>query len=135
MVCIITDKKNVQQSLFCISHCEMTRVKISVQSEICWSGPTISPNSTYMKQKRYPFRNNCSQFLWEFALSPIICFISCTTLFHTHFRYGLFSLLKILLFLYFNLCLSVMLDSLSCSFTSISYLTTSCSFTLICVQV
>jgi hypothetical protein len=28
------------------------------------------------------------------------------------------------LFLYFNLCLSVMLDSLSCSFTSISFLTT-----------
>ena len=27
------------------------------------------------------------------------------------------------LFLYFNLCLSVMLDSLSCSFTSISFLT------------
>jgi hypothetical protein len=37
------------------------------------------------------------------------------------------------LFLQFNLCLSVMLDSLSCSFTSISFLTTSCSFTLICV--
>ena len=34
---------------------------------------------------------------------------------------------------YFNLCLSVMLDSLSCSFTSISFLTTSCSFTLIYV--
>ena len=30
---------------------------------------------------------------------------------------------------------SVMLDSLSCSFTSISFLTTSCSFTLICVLV
>jgi hypothetical protein len=27
------------------------------------------------------------------------------------------------------------LDSLSCSFTSISFLTTSCSFTLICVLV
>jgi hypothetical protein len=39
------------------------------------------------------------------------------------------------LFLYFNLCLSVMLDDLSCSFTSISFLTTICSFTLICVQV
>jgi hypothetical protein len=34
------------------------------------------------------------------------------------------------LFIYFNLCLSVMLVSLSCSFTSISFLTTSCSFTL-----
>ena len=32
-----------------------------------------------------------------------------------------------------NLCLSVMLDNLSCSSTSISFLTTSCSFTLICV--
>jgi hypothetical protein len=29
--------------------------------------------------------------------------------------------------------LSVMLDSLSCSFTSIFFLTTNCSFTLICV--
>ena len=37
------------------------------------------------------------------------------------------------LFLYFNLCLSVMSDSLPCSFTSISFLITSCSFTLICV--
>jgi hypothetical protein len=36
-------------------------------------------------------------------------------------------------FLYFNLCLSVMLDSLSCSFTSITFLTASCFFTLICV--
>ena len=33
------------------------------------------------------------------------------------------------LFLYFTLCLSVMLDTLSCSYTSISFLTTSCSFT------
>ena len=32
------------------------------------------------------------------------------------------------LFLYMNWCLSVMWDSLSCSFTSISFLTTSCSF-------
>jgi hypothetical protein len=39
------------------------------------------------------------------------------------------------LFLYFNLCSSLLLDSLSCSFTSTSFLTTSCSFTLICVQV
>jgi hypothetical protein len=39
------------------------------------------------------------------------------------------------LFLYFNMCLSVMLNSISCSFTSISFLTTSYSFTLICVQV
>jgi hypothetical protein len=31
---------------------------------------------------------------------------------------------------YFNLCL--MLDSLSCSSTSVSFLTTNCSFTLIC---
>jgi hypothetical protein len=30
------------------------------------------------------------------------------------------------LFLYFNVCLSVMWDSLSCSFTSIFFLTTSC---------
>jgi succinate dehydrogenase hydrophobic anchor subunit len=37
------------------------------------------------------------------------------------------------MFLYFNLCLSVTLNSLSCSFTSISFLTTSCFFTLICV--
>ena len=37
------------------------------------------------------------------------------------------------LFLFFNLCLSVILDSLSCSFTSISFLTTSCSFTLMYV--
>jgi len=37
------------------------------------------------------------------------------------------------LFLYFNVCLSVMLDSLSCSFTSISYLTAICSFTLMYV--
>jgi hypothetical protein len=36
------------------------------------------------------------------------------------------------LFIYLNLYTSVM-DSLSCSFTSISFLTTSCSFTLICV--
>jgi hypothetical protein len=33
------------------------------------------------------------------------------------------------LFLYLNLCPSVMLDSLSFSFTSIFFLTTSCSFT------
>jgi hypothetical protein len=38
------------------------------------------------------------------------------------------------LFLYLNLWPSVMLDSLSSSFTSISFLTTSCFFTLICVQ-
>jgi hypothetical protein len=37
------------------------------------------------------------------------------------------------LFLYFYLCLCVQLDRLSCSFTSISFLTTSCSFTFICV--
>ena len=35
--------------------------------------------------------------------------------------------------LYFNLCKSVKLDSFPCSFTSISFLTTSCFFTLICV--
>ena len=35
----------------------------------------------------------------------------------------------------FNLCLSVAQDSLSCSFTFIYLITTSCSFTLICVQV
>jgi hypothetical protein len=32
------------------------------------------------------------------------------------------------LFLYFNVCLSVILDHVSCSFTSISFLTTRCSF-------
>ena len=37
------------------------------------------------------------------------------------------------LFLYFTLCLSVMLDTLSCSYTSTFFLTTSCSFTLLCV--
>ena len=39
------------------------------------------------------------------------------------------------LFLYYNLCLSVMLDSLCCSFTFISFVTTGCSFTIICVEV
>jgi hypothetical protein len=39
------------------------------------------------------------------------------------------------LFLYFSLCLSDMLDSLSCSFTPISFPTTFCSFTLVSVQV
>jgi hypothetical protein len=39
------------------------------------------------------------------------------------------------LFLYCYLCLSVQLGSLSCSFTSMSFLTTSCSFTFICVYV
>jgi hypothetical protein len=33
-------------------------------------------------------------------------------------------------FLYLNVYLSVMLDNLSCSFTSIYFLTTSCSFTI-----
>jgi hypothetical protein len=37
------------------------------------------------------------------------------------------------LFFYLNLCLSVILNSLSCSFTPISFLTTNCSFTLIYV--
>ena len=37
------------------------------------------------------------------------------------------------LFLYYTLCLSVMLDTLSCSYTSTFFLTTSCSFTLLCV--
>ena len=37
------------------------------------------------------------------------------------------------LFLYFNLCLRVLLDSLFCSFTFISFLTT-WTFTLICDQ-
>ena len=37
------------------------------------------------------------------------------------------------LFLYFTLCLSIMLDTLSCSYTSTFFLTTSCSFTLLCV--
>jgi hypothetical protein len=32
------------------------------------------------------------------------------------------------LFLYYKLCLSLMLDNLSCSFTSTPFLTTSCSF-------
>ena len=35
------------------------------------------------------------------------------------------------LFLHFNFCPSVKLDSLSCSFTSIFFLNTSCPFTLI----
>jgi hypothetical protein len=39
------------------------------------------------------------------------------------------------LFLYFTLCLSVMLDTLSCSYTSTFFLTTSCSLTLLCVYV
>ena len=34
----------------------------------------------------------------------------------------------------FNLCLSVMLDCLTCSFTSISYLTTSCLICVLCVM-
>ena len=34
---------------------------------------------------------------------------------------------------FFTLCLSVMLDTLSCSYTSTFFLTTSCSFTLLCV--
>ena len=38
------------------------------------------------------------------------------------------------LFLYFNLYLSKMLDSLLCSFTSISFITTSCSFN-VCLSV
>ena len=38
------------------------------------------------------------------------------------------------LFLHINLCLCVKFDSLSCSFTPIPFLTTGCSFTLICVQ-
>ena len=37
------------------------------------------------------------------------------------------------LFFYYTLCLSVMLDTLSCSYTSTFFLTTSCSFTLLCV--
>ena len=44
------------------------------------------------------------------------------------------------LFLYFKLCLSVMLDSLSCSFTSITFLyftliCASCFFTNLCLSV
>jgi hypothetical protein len=38
------------------------------------------------------------------------------------------------LFLFLNLCPSIMLDSLSCSFTSIFFLTTNCSFFWICVR-
>jgi len=37
------------------------------------------------------------------------------------------------LFLYLILCVGVILDRLSCSFTPISLLTTSCSFTLFCI--
>ena len=40
-----------------------------------------------------------------------------------------------MLICYFNLFLNVKLDSLSCSFTSISFLTTSCFFTLICIYI
>jgi hypothetical protein len=59
----------------------------------------------------------------------------CRHLFHTHFRVCVMFIIKVgtvtlkcrtvikALFLYFNLCLSIMLDSLSCSFTSISFLT------------
>ena len=55
--------------------------------------------------------------------------------FHTHFRVWIILFLEDstmtmkcrraikALFLYFNLCLSIMLDSLSCSFTSMSFLT------------
>ena len=39
------------------------------------------------------------------------------------------------LFLYFNLCLNILLDILSYSFTSTSFISTSCSFTLICIEV
>ena len=39
------------------------------------------------------------------------------------------------LLLYFYLCLCVQLDRLSCSFTSMSFLTTSCSLTFTCVYV
>jgi hypothetical protein len=45
------------------------------------------------------------------------------------FQHYIYILSYYKLFLYFNLCLSVMLGSLSFSFTSISFLTTSCSFT------
>jgi len=37
------------------------------------------------------------------------------------------------MFLYLNVCLYVVLDILSCSFTSISFYQTSCSFTLLCI--
>ena len=39
------------------------------------------------------------------------------------------------LFLYFNLCLNILLNILSYSFTSTSFISTSCSFTLICIEV
>ena len=39
------------------------------------------------------------------------------------------------LFLYFNLCLNILLDILSYSFTSTSFISTSWSFTLICIEV
>jgi hypothetical protein len=48
-------------------------------------------------------------------------------LFHMFFYIHILSYDK--LFLYFNLCPSVKLDSLSCLFTSISFLTINCSFT------
>jgi len=57
------------------------------------------------------------------VLDSLIIFIYI----HIHSDYKLFP--------YFNVCLRVVLDSLSCSFTFISFLTTSCSFTLICKQV
>ena len=64
---------------------------------------------------------------------PLLYFVSkCNVRYSLMFIYiHIISYYK--LFLYYTLCLSVMLDTLSCSYTSISFLTTSCSFTLLCV--
>ena len=64
---------------------------------------------------------------------PLLYFVSkCSVGYSLMFIY-IHILSYYTLFLYFTLCLSVMLDTLSCSYTSIFFLTTSCSFTLLCV--
>ena len=48
-------------------------------------------------------------------------------------KFFIFLFMEYMLFLYFNLCLSVMLDSPSCSFTSLPLRTTCCFSALISV--
>ena len=78
---------------------------------------------------------SCSYTSISFLLQavPLLYFMSkCNVGYSLMFIYiHILSYYK--LFLYFTLCLSVMLDTLSCSYTSTSFLTTSCSFTLLCV--
>jgi hypothetical protein len=80
---------------------------------------------------------SCSYTPYPFLLQavPLLYFVSnCNVGYSLMFIYiHILSYYK--LFLYFTLCLSVMLDTLSSSFTSISFLTTSCSFTLVYVFV